>query len=122
WYFSIGGGLVLLAYPLYRRDPVFVRGQCSGLPRYLRTLWLIRGARGHGWTLVGAGAGIDAGDHRSAGCASGADPHRPVRGRGAILALGAGSGLRLLSQAADDRLGDPGIDRNRRRRRVLGAA
>ena len=31
WYFSIGGGLVLTAYAIYRRDPVFIVGQASGL-------------------------------------------------------------------------------------------
>lgn len=42
WYFSIGGGMILLAYALYRRDPVFVLGQSMGLSIYLRNLWLIR--------------------------------------------------------------------------------
>lgn len=42
WYFSIGGGLVLLAYAIYRKDPVFVLGQGMGLFIYLRNLWLIR--------------------------------------------------------------------------------
>ena len=26
WWFSIGGGLLLLVYALYRRDPVFIAG------------------------------------------------------------------------------------------------
>jgi lipid-A-disaccharide synthase-like uncharacterized protein len=42
WYFSIGGGLVLLTYAIYRRDPVFIVGQGSGLFVYLRNLFLIR--------------------------------------------------------------------------------
>jgi lipid-A-disaccharide synthase-like uncharacterized protein len=42
WYFSIAGGLILLTYALYRRDPVFIIGQSSGLFIYLRNLWLIR--------------------------------------------------------------------------------
>ena len=41
WYFSIGGGIVLLAYALYRRDPVFVLGQALGLFVYARNLYLI---------------------------------------------------------------------------------
>lgn len=45
WYFSIGGGLVLLAYALYRKDPVFVLGQASGVFIYARNLWLIRAER-----------------------------------------------------------------------------
>jgi len=44
WYFSIGGGLTLLAYAIYRRDPVFVLGQGAGLLVYARNLWLIRRA------------------------------------------------------------------------------
>ena len=41
WYFSIGGGLTLLAYAIYRRDPVFILGQGAGLFVYARNLWLI---------------------------------------------------------------------------------
>jgi lipid-A-disaccharide synthase-like uncharacterized protein len=45
WYFSIAGGLVLLAYALYRRDPVFTLGQSMGVVIYARNLWLIRSER-----------------------------------------------------------------------------
>lgn len=45
WYFSIGGGLVLLAYAIHRRDPVFITGQGLGLIVYSRNLLLIRAAR-----------------------------------------------------------------------------
>ncbi|ALG91595.1 MAG: lipid A biosynthesis protein [Confluentimicrobium sp.] len=41
WYFSIGGGIILFAYALYRKDPVFVLGQAMGLFIYLRNLSLI---------------------------------------------------------------------------------
>ena len=41
WYFSVGGGLTLLAYAIYRRDPVFILGQTAGLFVYARNLWLI---------------------------------------------------------------------------------
>jgi lipid-A-disaccharide synthase-like uncharacterized protein len=42
WFLSIGGGMALLAYALYRQDPVFVLGQGAGLFVYLRNLYLIR--------------------------------------------------------------------------------
>lgn len=41
WYFSVGGGAVLLAYAIHRQDPVFIVGQAAGLLIYLRNLWLI---------------------------------------------------------------------------------
>src|ERR671937_583372 len=31
WFFSIGGGVLLLAYALYIRDPVFILGQAFGV-------------------------------------------------------------------------------------------
>lgn len=45
WYFSIAGGLILLAYAIYRKDPVFVLGQSLGVFIYARNLWLIRRER-----------------------------------------------------------------------------
>jgi len=41
WYFSIGGGLMLLTYAIHRRDPVFILGQALGLLIYTRNLVLI---------------------------------------------------------------------------------
>lgn len=41
WLFSIGGGLLLLGYALYRRDPVFIAGQAFGVFVYLRNLQFI---------------------------------------------------------------------------------
>jgi lipid-A-disaccharide synthase-like uncharacterized protein len=41
WLLSIGGSLVLLGYALYRRDPVFILGQCLGMFVYMRNLMLI---------------------------------------------------------------------------------
>ena len=41
WFFSIGGGVLLLVYALYRRDPVFIAGQALGLVVYLRNLYFI---------------------------------------------------------------------------------
>jgi lipid-A-disaccharide synthase-like uncharacterized protein len=42
WYFSIGGGLTLFAYALYRMDPVFILGQGAGVFIYARNLYFIR--------------------------------------------------------------------------------
>lgn len=42
WYFSIGGGLILLSYAIYRQDPVFIMGQSMGVFIYLRNIWLIK--------------------------------------------------------------------------------
>jgi len=41
WYFSIFGGLTLLTYAIYRKDPVFITGQALGLFIYSRNLYLI---------------------------------------------------------------------------------
>ena len=42
WYFSLGGGVTLLAYAIYRWDPVFMLGQAAGLFVYARNLYFIR--------------------------------------------------------------------------------
>ncbi len=42
WFLSLAGGTTLLAYALYRRDPVFIAGQGAGLFIYARNLALIR--------------------------------------------------------------------------------
>ena len=42
WYFSIGGGAVLLLYAVWRQDPVIICGQGLGLFIYLRNLYFIR--------------------------------------------------------------------------------
>jgi lipid-A-disaccharide synthase-like uncharacterized protein len=41
WFFSLGGGVLLLIYALYRRDPVFIAGQALGLVVYVRNLYFI---------------------------------------------------------------------------------
>ena len=41
WVFSIGGGLMLLGYALYRKDPVFIIGQAFGVFVYLRNLQFV---------------------------------------------------------------------------------
>lgn len=42
WYISLIGGLITLAYAIYRKDPVFIAGQSVGAFVYLRNLMLIR--------------------------------------------------------------------------------
>jgi lipid-A-disaccharide synthase-like uncharacterized protein len=41
WFFSIGGGLLLFAYALRIRDPVFILGQGFGVFVYLRNLYFV---------------------------------------------------------------------------------
>jgi lipid-A-disaccharide synthase-like uncharacterized protein len=41
WYMSLTGGLITLAYAIYRKDPVFIAGQSVGAIVYLRNLMLI---------------------------------------------------------------------------------
>jgi lipid-A-disaccharide synthase-like uncharacterized protein len=41
WYMSLIGGLITLAYAIYRQDPVFISGQGIGTFVYLRNLVLI---------------------------------------------------------------------------------
>ncbi len=52
WYFSLAGGVILLAYAIHRRDTVFIVGQAMGLVVYVRNLMLI--------TKPGAGVRSDA--------------------------------------------------------------
>lgn len=48
WVFSIGGGLMLLGYAVYRKDPVFILGQAFGVFVYLRNLHFVLRDRGKG--------------------------------------------------------------------------
>jgi lipid-A-disaccharide synthase-like uncharacterized protein len=41
WHLSISGSILLLAYAIYRKDPVFILGQSAGLIVYFRNLYLI---------------------------------------------------------------------------------
>jgi lipid-A-disaccharide synthase-like uncharacterized protein len=41
WYFSMAGGAMLLAYAIYRMDPVFILGQAAGLVIYARNIYFI---------------------------------------------------------------------------------
>jgi lipid-A-disaccharide synthase-like uncharacterized protein len=45
WYFSLAGGVTLLAYAIHKQDPVFIAGQGLGLVVYIRNLYLIRSGR-----------------------------------------------------------------------------
>ncbi len=45
WYMSLAGGLIVLSYAIYRRDPVFIAGQGIGSFVYLRNLMLIHANR-----------------------------------------------------------------------------
>lgn len=45
WYFSILGGMTLLTYAIWRRDPVIICGQAGGLMIYARNLWFIYSKR-----------------------------------------------------------------------------
>jgi lipid-A-disaccharide synthase-like uncharacterized protein len=41
WFLSLVGGLMLLTYALYRKDPVFIAGQAFGVFVYVRNLQLV---------------------------------------------------------------------------------
>jgi lipid-A-disaccharide synthase-like uncharacterized protein len=41
WHFRLAGGGILLAYAIYREDPVFIVGQATGLFIYGRNLYFI---------------------------------------------------------------------------------
>ncbi len=41
WYLSLIGSMILLAYAIFRRDPVFILGQSTGFIVYTRNLMLI---------------------------------------------------------------------------------
>ncbi|WP_223463786.1 MULTISPECIES: lipid-A-disaccharide synthase N-terminal domain-containing protein [unclassified Pseudomonas] len=45
WYLSIVGSTLLLAYAIYRQDPVFIAGQAFGSIVYFRNLQLIAKSR-----------------------------------------------------------------------------
>ena len=47
WLFSIGGGLVTLAYGLFRKEPVIIMGQALSLFIYARNLMFIRRRKEH---------------------------------------------------------------------------
>ena len=42
WYLRVLGGLTLLAYAIFKKDPVFIMGQSTGLFVYCRNLYFLR--------------------------------------------------------------------------------
>lgn len=45
WYLSLGGGLLLLSYAIWIREPVFMVGQSGGILVYSRNLWYVHRQR-----------------------------------------------------------------------------
>jgi lipid-A-disaccharide synthase-like uncharacterized protein len=41
WFISIAGGALLFAYGIYRKDPVWIVGQTTGIIVYVRNLMLL---------------------------------------------------------------------------------
>lgn len=41
WYLSLLGGATLLIYSIYKKDPVFILGQLTGLFIYMRNLYFV---------------------------------------------------------------------------------
>jgi lipid-A-disaccharide synthase-like uncharacterized protein len=56
WWLSLGGAALLLAYALYRVDPVFILGQAFGFVVYARNLVLIGRRHAAGPPSPGDGA------------------------------------------------------------------
>lgn len=57
WYLSLVGGLITLAYAIYRKDPVFIAGQSIGAVVYVRNLMLIY-RENSSKSVTGAGARV----------------------------------------------------------------
>jgi lipid-A-disaccharide synthase-like uncharacterized protein len=53
WYCSVGGGVTLLAYAIWRQDPVFIAGQAAGLFIYARNIYFIWRERRQGGAARG---------------------------------------------------------------------
>jgi len=58
WYLSMAGSAILLTYAIYRRDPVFIMGQFSGLFIYIRNIMLIYKKKRVLATAAGEGFGL----------------------------------------------------------------
>ncbi len=52
WVLSLVGTTMVLIYAIYRKDPVFIVAQAGGAFIYIRNLFLIRRAGGHGHPAV----------------------------------------------------------------------
>lgn len=46
WIFSLGGSVLLLAYAIHRKDPVFILGQAPNIFIYSRNIYLIKKRKG----------------------------------------------------------------------------
>lgn len=46
WLISLSGSLIIVAYALYRRDPVLILGQSTGLIVYCRNIYILKKSRG----------------------------------------------------------------------------
>lgn len=46
WLISLTGSVIIVAYALYRKDPVLILGQSTGLAVYSRNIWLLQRERG----------------------------------------------------------------------------
>lgn len=53
WYFSIIGGLIVLAYGIHKLDLVIILGQLPGVVVYSRNLWLIHKGQKAGFDEAG---------------------------------------------------------------------
>ena len=47
WYFSLGGGLILLAYAIRQMDPVFILAYLLNPIIYIRNLYFVYKKKGH---------------------------------------------------------------------------
>jgi len=47
WYFSLGGGVIVLIYAIHQQDLVFILGQGLGVFIYLRNIYFIRRKKKH---------------------------------------------------------------------------
>src|SRR3954453_1711051 len=64
WWLSLFGGLTLLSYACYRRDPVLMFGQGAGLIVYVRNLMLVSKARRRAAKRRSRPKASEAGPHR----------------------------------------------------------
>src|SRR4051812_3631758 len=67
WWLSLLGGFNLLAYAIYRQDPVIIVGQSMGMVVYVRNLMLIMKGRRKAARRSGHREGKPHGPHRAKG-------------------------------------------------------
>ena len=65
WWLSLLGGFNLLAYAIYRQDPVIIVGQSMGMVVYVRNLMLIMKGRRKAARRSAAREGKPRGPHRA---------------------------------------------------------